>query len=81
MAQEMKSNLLLIIKPTLLPYLEICTKHKAKDDQVCFHLWLITNPVKPPWCNTGPVGSVNGINKDMTGVRLLLTTVLTCPVD
>ena len=78
-AQEMKSNLLLIIKPTLLRYLD--TKHIAINGQVCFHWWLIANPVKPPWYNMGSVGSVNGINKDVTGARLLPTTVLTCPVD
>ena len=57
------------------------TKHIAIDGQVCFHWRLIADPIKPPWCNTGSVGPVNGINKDVTGARLLSTTVSTCPVD
>ena len=80
-AQEMKSNLLLIIKPTLLHYLKIPSTYVAIDDQVCFHWRLIADPVKPPWCNTGSVGPVGGTNKDVTGARLLPTTVSTCPVD
>ena len=56
-------------------------KHIAIDGQVCFHWWLIADSVKPPWCTTGSVGLVNGINKDVTGARLLPTTVSTCPVD
>ena len=80
----MKSNLLLIIKPTytLLHYLKIQnTKHIAIDDQVYFHWRLIAEPVKPPWCNTVSVGPVNGTNKDVTDARLLPTTVSTCPMD
>ena len=77
---KMKSNLLLIIKPTLLHYLKN-TKHIAIDGQVCFHWRLIADPVKPQWYNTGPVGPVSGTNKDVTGARLLWTTVSTCPVD
>ena len=73
MAQGMKSNLLMIIKPTLSHYLKIPST--AIDDQVCFHWRLIADPVKLPWCNTGSVGPVNGTNKDVTGVRLLPTTV------
>ena len=42
---------------------------------------LIANPVEPPWCTTGSVGPVNGINKDETGAKLLPTTVSTYPVD
>ena len=57
------------------------TKHIAIDSQVCFHWRLIANPVKPPWCNTGSVGPVYGTNTDVTGARLLPTTVSTCPVD
>ena len=47
-AQEMKSNLLLIIKLTPLHYLEN-TKHIAIDGQVCFHWQLIADSIKPPW--------------------------------
>ena len=57
------------------------TKNIAIDGQVYFHWRLVANLVKPPWCNTGPVGPVGGTNKDVTGARLLWTTVLTCPVD
>ena len=57
------------------------TKHIAIDDQVCFHWRLIADPVKPLWCNTASAGPVNGINKDVTGARVLTTTVLTCPMD
>ena len=56
-AQKMKSNLLLIIKPTLA--LPKNTKHIAIDDQICFHWRLIAKPVKPPWYNTGSVGPVS----------------------
>ena len=79
----MKSILLLIIKPTLLHYLKIPSTYDfiAIDGQVCFHWRLFANPVKPPWCNTGFVGPVGGTNKDVTGARLLPTTVSTCPVD
>ena len=38
-------------------------------------------PVKPPWCNGGSLGPVSGTNKDVTGARLLPTTVSTCHVD
>ena len=57
------------------------TKHIAIYGQVCFHWWLIADFVKPPWCTTGSVELVNGINKDMTGAKLLPTTTLTCAVD
>ena len=57
------------------------TKHIAIDGQVCFHWRLIADPGKPPLCNTGSVGPVGGTNKDVTGARLLPTTVSTCPVD
>ena len=57
-----------------------CTK-LAIDGQVCFHWRLITNPVKPPWWTTGSVGLVNGTNKDVTGAKLLPTTVSTCAVE
>ena len=80
-AQEMKSNLLPINKPTYTLALPKNTKHIAIDGQVCFHWRLIADPVKPPWCNTGSVGPVSGTNMHVTGARLLSTTVLTCPVD
>ena len=73
--QELKSNLLLIIA------LPRNIKNIAIDGQLCFYWWLIADPVKPPWCTTWSVGPVNGINKDVTGVRLLPTTVWTCLVD
>ena len=57
------------------------TKYTAVDDQVCFHWRLIADPVKPPWCNKRSLGPVSGTNKDVTGARLLPTTVSTCPVD
>ena len=37
-------------------------------------------PVKPPRYTTGSVRPVNGINKDMSGARLLQTTVSVYPV-
>ena len=76
MVQEMKFKLLLIIKPTLLHY----QAHSCRWPSL-LSLMAYANPVKPPWCTTGYVGPVNGINKDVTGARLLSTTVLTCPVD
>ena len=78
--QELISNLLLNIKPTLLYYPEAPNTWMAVDDLVYFHRQLFANPVKPPRCTIGFVESMNGINKDVSGVRLLLTTVLTYPV-
>ena len=42
---------------------------------------VFADTVKSPRCITGSVGPVNGINKDVSGARLLLITVLTYPVD
>ena len=56
-------------------------KHMAIDDQVCFHRQPFAIPVKSLWCTTGSFGPVNGISKDVSGTRLLPTTVLTYPVD
>ena len=81
LAQEMKSNLLLSITLTPLHYLEILSTYVAMDSQVCFQWQFIADSVKPPWCTTGSVGLMNGINKDMTGARLLPTTVSTCAVN
>ena len=49
--------------------------------QVCFQKWTFANPVKSPKCTTGSLEPVNGINKDVSGARLLPTTVLTYLVD
>ena len=49
--QELKSNLLLNIKITLL-VLPRNTKHLATDGQVCFHRQLFANSVKPSKCIT-----------------------------
>ena len=56
------------------------TKHMSIDSQVCFHRQLFADPVKLWRCTTGSVGSVNGINKDVSSTRLLPTTVLTYSV-
>ena len=40
-----------------------------------------TDPFKTLMCTTGSVELVNGINKDMSGARVLLIPVLTYPVD
>ena len=53
----------------------------AIDDQVCFHRRVFAVPVKPSKYTTGSVGPVNGINKDVSGVRLLSATASTYPVD
>ena len=65
----------------LLHYLEIPSTYVAIAGQVCFPRWLIAVAVKPPRCTTGSVGPVNGINKDVSGARLLPKTVSTYPVD
>ena len=52
----------------------------AIDGQVCFHRQPFAIPVRPPRCTIGSWGPVNGINKDVSGTRLLPTTVLTYPV-
>ena len=38
-------------------------------------------PCQPPRCTTGSLGPVNGINKDVSGARMLPTTVSTYPMD
>ena len=53
----------------------------AMDDQVCFHRQPFAIPVKPPRCTMGSMGPVNGINKDVSGARLLPMTVLSYPMD
>ena len=53
----------------------------AIDGQVCLHRWPFAIPVRPPRWTTESLGPVNGINKDVSGTRLLLTTVSTYPVD
>ena len=53
----------------------------AKDGQVCFHRRLFANPVKPQRCTTKPVRPLDGINKDVGGAQLLLTTTFVYPVD
>ena len=69
---------LLNLHPCILPR---STKHVAIDGQVCFHWRLIADSVKPPWCTTGSVGLVNGINKNVTGTKLLPTTISTSAAD
>ena len=53
----------------------------AEDGQVCFHRRLFANPVKPQRCTIVPVRPLNGINKDVGGAKLLLTTTSVYPVD
>ena len=73
--KELKSILLLKVQP-----LPRNTKHMAIDGQVCFRVWPFAFPVKSLRCTTGWLGLVNGINKDVSGARLLSITVSTCPV-
>ena len=51
------------------------------DRQVCFYRRPFAIPVRPLTCTTGSLGPVNGINKDVSGTRLLQMTVLTYPMD
>ena len=37
--------------------------------------------VKPPLCTSRSVGLMDDINKDVTGAKLLPTTVSTCAMD
>ena len=53
----------------------------AKDGQVYFHRRLFANPVKPQRCTTEPVRPLDGINKNVDGAKLLLTTTSVYPVD
>ena len=55
--------------------------HMAIYGQVCFHRWPFVIPVRSTRCTTDSLGPVNDINKDMSGTRLLPTTVSTYPVD
>ena len=79
MAQEFKSYSLLNIKPTLA--LPRNTKHIAIDGQVYFHRQLIADPVKPQRGTIGSVKTVNGINKDVSGARLLPTIITIYPAE
>ena len=67
-AQKLKANLLLNIKPTLLHY----QKHGYRWSSLLSQ----TNPVKPPRYTTGSVGPVNDINQKVSGARLLSTIPL-----
>ena len=58
-----------------------CTKHMAKHGQVCFHRRLFANPAKPRRCTTEPVRPLDGINKDVSGAKLLLMTTSVYHVD
>ena len=53
----------------------------AKDVQVCFHRRPFADPVKPQRCTTESVRPLDGINKYVGGVKLLLTTTSVYPVD
>ena len=75
--QKLKSILSLNIKLCLLRN----TIHMAIDGQVCFHRWSFAVPVEPTRCTTGSLGPVSGINKDVSGVRLLPMTVSTYRMD
>ena len=66
---------------TLLHYPKIASVWLAIDGHVFFHSWLFADPVKPWKCTTGTVEPVSGINKDMSGAKLLLTTISTYSVN
>ena len=53
----------------------------AKDGQVCFHRRLFADPLKPQRCTTEPERPLDGINKDLGGAKLLLTTTSIYRVD
>ena len=46
----------------------------TKDGRVCFHRRPFANAVKPQRCTTEPVNPLDGINKDVSGAKLLLMT-------
>ena len=52
----------------------------AKDGQVSFRRGLFVNPIKPQRHTTEPVRPLDGINKDVSGVKLLLTITSVYPV-
>ena len=62
-------------------YTLVLPKLMAIDRQVFFYRWFFVDPVKPWRCTIGSVRPVNGIIMDVSGDRLLLTTVLTYPAD
>ena len=51
----------------------------TKDGRVCFHRRPFANPVKPQRCTTEPVNPLDGINKDVSGAKLLLMTTFVYP--
>ena len=55
------------------------TKHMTIDEQICFHRHLFANTVKPLRCIIGSKEPVNGINKDVSDTRLLLTITKAIP--
>ena len=57
------------------------TLYVAIDSQVCFHRRLFANPMKLHWCITGPVKSLESINQNWWGTKLLPISVLIYPVD
>ena len=63
--------------------LNSCTnqKHMDIDGHVCFHQRPFAIPVRPLRWTTGSLGPVNGINRDVSGTRLLPMTVSTYPMD
>ena len=79
--QKLKFILLLNVKPLATLALPRSTKLMAIGGKGCFHRWPFAVPVKTLRCTTGSLGLVNGINKGVSGARLLPTTVLTYPVD
>ena len=54
--------------------------HVSIDGQVCFHRWLFTNPVRPHWCISGPVGPLGSTNQNWLCARVPPMAVAIYPV-
>ena len=76
-----ESNLQLNINATLQHYPHTPNIRMAIDGKVCFLRWHFADPVKPRRCITVAVKTVNSINKEMCGAKLLPATVSAYPVD
>ena len=70
-----------ILNTSAATALAVSTNNNKTCWQKAFHRRPFANPVKPQRCTTEPVRPLDGINKDVGGVKLLLTTTSVYTVD
>ena len=79
--QELKSNPMFNINNIPMHALSRNIKFVAIDSQIYFHRWLSADPVKLPWCITGPLEHLGSTNQNWCSVKLLPVSVSSSPVD